>query len=100
MTTSRKADMPILDRFVSVSHAKTHLLDLVRTLEKRQDVVAITRDGTPAAVLLSMEQYEGLIETLELLSDAGARRSLRRSLRQARAGRWVSHSSVFGRESR
>ena len=100
MTTLGKADMPALDRFVSVSHAKTHLLDLVRTLQTRQDVVAITRDGTPAAVLLSMEQYEGLIETLELLSDAGARRSLRRSLRQATAGRWVSHASVFGRESR
>ena len=92
--------MLALDRFVSVSHAKTHLLDLVRTLQTRQDVVAITRDGTPAAVLLSMEQYEGLIETLELLSDAGARRSLRRSLRQATAGRWVSQASVFGRESR
>ena len=92
--------MPALDRFVSVSHAKTHLLDLVRTLQTRQDVVAITRDGTPAAVLLSMEQYEGLIETLELLSYAGARRSLRRSLRQAAAGRWVSNASVFGRESR
>jgi len=82
--------MPALDRFVSVSHAKTHLLDLVRTLQTRQDVVAITRDGAPAAVLLSMEQYEGLIETLELLSDAGARRSLR----QAAAGRWVSHASI------
>ncbi len=92
--------MPALDRFVSVSHAKTHLLDLVRTLQTRQDVVAITRDGAPAAVLLSMEQYEGLIETLELLSDAGARRSLRRSLRQAAPGRWLSHTSVFGRESR
>ena len=92
--------MPVLDRFVSVSHAKTHLLDLVRTLQKRQEVVAITRDGSPAAVLLSMEQYEGLIETLELLSDVGARRSLRRSLRQAAAGRWVSHTSVFGREPR
>ena len=92
--------MPALDRFVPISHAKTHLLDLVRSLQARQDVVAITRDGTPAAVLLSMEQYEGLIETLELLSDAEAWRSLRRSLRQARAGRWVSHAAVFGRESK
>lgn len=92
--------MPVLDRFVSVSHAKAHLLDLVRTLQKQNDVVAITRDGAPAAVLLSMEQYEGLMETLELLSDADARRSLRRSLKQAAAGRWVSQASVFGRELR
>ena len=92
--------MPVLDRFVSVSHAKAHLLDLVRTLQEQQDVIGITRDGTPAAVLISMEQYAGLVETLELLSDAATRRSLRRSLRQATAGRWVSHTAVFGRETR
>lgn len=92
--------MPVLDRFVPVSRAKADLLDLVRTLESRQDVVAITRDGMPAAVLLSVEQYEGLIETLDLLADAKSRRSLRRSLRQAKEGRWVSHAAVFGRGDR
>lgn len=89
--------MPKIDRFVSVTEAKSRLLNLVRDLKTRQEIVAITLDGVPSAVLLSMDQFEGLMETIEILSDQKAMRSLRRSLKQAEAGRWVSHERVFGR---
>ncbi len=90
--------MPHVDKYVSVTEAKNKLLDLIRQLHKRNEVLAITREGVPAAVLLSTEQYDGLVETIELLADQKAMRSLRRSLRQARAGKWVSDRAVFGRE--
>jgi antitoxin YefM len=89
--------MPHVDRFVSVTEAKNRLLDLIRGLKSRQEIVAITRDGVPAAVLLSIDQFEGLMETIEVLSDQQAMRSLRRSLKQAEAGQWVTHEAVFGR---
>jgi antitoxin YefM len=91
--------MPHVDQFVSVTEAKNKLLDLIRNLKARQEIVAITRDGVPAAVLLSMDKYEGLTETIELLSDPGAMRSLRKSLKQAKAGKWVSDEALFGRDS-
>ncbi|HJR77638.1 MAG TPA: type II toxin-antitoxin system Phd/YefM family antitoxin [Nitrospiraceae bacterium] len=90
--------MPQVDQFVSVTEAKNKLLDLIRRLKTRQEVVAITRDGVPAAVLLSMDQFEGLMETLEILSDPKTMRSLRRSVKQAHAGRWLADEAVFGRE--
>ena len=89
--------MPHVDQIVSVTEAKSRLLSLVRDLKAKHEIVAITRDGVPLAVLLSMEQFEGLIETIEILSDQKAMRSLRRSLKQAEAGRWVAHERVFGR---
>ena len=89
--------MAHVDQYVSVTEAKNKLLELIRNLKARQEIVAITRDGVPAAVLLSMDQFEGLTETIELLSDPGAMRSLRRSLKQAKAGRWVSDEALFGR---
>ena len=92
--------MPYIDHYVSVTDAKNHLLDLLRKLKGRQEVLAITRDGVPTAVLLSMEQYNGLMETIELLGDRQAMRSIKRSLKQAAAGRWISHESVFGRNER
>lgn len=52
--------MPHVARFVSVTEAKNRLLDLIRGLKSRQEIVAITRDGVPAAVLLSIDQFEGL----------------------------------------
>ena len=90
--------MPHVDQFVSVTEAKNKLPDLIRRLKTRPEVVAITRDGMPAAVLLSMDQFEGLMETLEILSDPKTMRSLGRSMKQVQDGKWVSHEIVFGRE--
>ena len=92
--------MPHVDQYISVTEAKNRLLDLIRQLKNRHEVLAITRDGIPAAVLLSMEQYDGLMETLEVLADQKAMRSLSRSLKQAQAGQWVSDAAVFGREKK
>jgi antitoxin YefM len=83
---------------LSVAEAKNRLLDLIRGLKSRQEIVAITREGVPAAVLLSIDQFEGLMKTIEILSDRQAMRSFRRSLKQAEAGQWVSHEAVFGRD--
>ena len=88
--------MPQIDRFLSVSEARNKLLDLIRQMKHKQEVVAITRDGVPSAVLLSVDQFEGLMETIEILSDQKSIRALRRSLKQAEKGQWVSHCTVFG----
>lgn len=41
---------------------------------------------------------QGLIETIMILSDPVTAQSLQKSFKQAKAGRWVSHEAVFGRE--
>ena len=91
--------MPHVDRFVSVTEAKNKLRDLIRGMKSRQEIVAITRDGVPSAVLLSMNQFEGLMETIEILSDQKTMQALRRAMKQAKAGKWVSHEAVFSREA-
>ncbi len=46
----------------------------------------ITKRGRPAAVVLGVEDLEGLEETLELLSDARAMRRIRQSQKDVEAG--------------
>lgn len=82
-----------------MSKAKNRLLRLIHELEEHQQAIALTRDGVPAAVLLSMEHFRGLLETIEILADPKALRSLRRSLKQAERGEWLSHREVFDRDS-
>lgn len=89
--------MKEVDRFVPVTKAKARLLDLIRDLQAKDDIVAITKNGVPAAVLVTVERFEGLLETIDVLSDEKGMTSLRRSLRQARTGRWVSDEEVFGK---
>jgi len=90
--------MKQVDQFVSVTEAKNRLLDMIRRLAEKDEILAITRGGVPAAVVLSPERYEGILETIEILSDSQAMKSLRRSLAKARKGRWVSDEEVFGKD--
>ena len=93
-------DITNVEEFIPVSKAKSRLLALIRELDEHQGAVALTRDGVPAAMLLSMDHFMGLMETIEILADSQSMRSLRRSLKQAQRGEWVSHEKVFGRASR
>ncbi len=87
--------MADVDQYISITKAKAQLLEIVRRVQKQPETVAITREGIPAAVLLSMDHFEGLIETLEILSDQKTMRSLRRSMKQAQAANWVTSHGVF-----
>ena len=90
--------MKEVDCFIPITKAKNRLLDLIRDFQAKDDIIAITKNGVPAAVLLSVERFEGLLETIDILSDEKAMTSLRRSLRQTRAGRWFSHEKSFGKK--
>ncbi|MBI2350101.1 MAG: type II toxin-antitoxin system Phd/YefM family antitoxin [Deltaproteobacteria bacterium] len=89
--------MPESYKYVPITKAKNDLLEIVRQVEKEDSTIAVTKNGVPAAVILSMERFEGLLETLDILSDEETVKSLRRSIRQARAGKWVRYEEVFGR---
>ena len=86
-----------ISKYVPISKAKNDLLELIREIEDIDESVAVTKNGIPAAVILSMEKYEGLLETLDILSDEETMKSLRTSIRQARKGKWLRSDKVFAR---
>lgn len=62
--------MQEINDYVPITQAKAKLLDLVRQLQETGDTVAITKNGLPEAVILSMDKYRGLLETISVLADA------------------------------
>jgi antitoxin YefM len=86
-----------ISKYVSITKAKNDLLDLIRQVEKVDESVAVTKNGVPTAVILSMGKYSGLLDTLDILSDEGTAKSLRTSMRQARKGKWLRTDEVFRR---
>jgi antitoxin YefM len=87
--------MQTFQQYVPVSQAKTKLLDLVRRIKDSDDTIAITRNGVPEVVLISMNKFQGLLETLEILSDEKAMKSIRKSAREAAKGMWVDFDQVM-----
>jgi antitoxin YefM len=54
---------------LSLSSVKAHLSELVDRVEDQHDRVVVTRNGKPAAVLVSHDDLESLEETLAIMSD-------------------------------
>ncbi|MEX0833099.1 MAG: type II toxin-antitoxin system Phd/YefM family antitoxin [Actinomycetota bacterium] len=72
---------------VPFTEAKAHLSELVDRVLREQDRIVVTRNGRPAAVLLSPDDLESLEETVEILRDDELMTSLRRSRKEAAAGK-------------
>ena len=80
---------------VTLSDAKTHLPRLLAEVSKLGECFTITRSGRPAGVLLSFEEYEGLIETLEILGDPELSKAIRLGLAEASDHEFISHEELW-----
>ena len=88
--------MQIIQDYIPITKAKSDLLNLIRKLENTDDVFAITKNGSPEAVLISMRKFKDLLETIDILSDEQAMKIIRKSIREASQGKWVGFDEVFG----
>ena len=69
----------------------SQVIDEVASTHER---VTITRNGSPVAVILAVEDYESLMETLEVLSDPQARSEIRRAEAEMQAGESYDEGQV------
>jgi antitoxin YefM len=69
----------LMPETLPLSSVKAHLSELVDRVEDQHDRVVVTRNGKPAAVLVSPEDLESLEETLAILSDPVAMEQIRES---------------------
>jgi antitoxin YefM len=77
--TSAAEHMPLAD-------VKNRLSEVVDRLEREHGRVVITKYGRPAAVVISVEDLEGLEETLDILSDPKLMRRIRKAEAEVDAG--------------
>jgi len=69
-----------------LAEVKARLSSLVDRVAKTDEEILITRNGRPAAVLVSPDEYEGWKETQAIRSDREFMAEIRRGLRQLRKG--------------
>jgi antitoxin YefM len=71
---------------MSLAAVKARFSELVDRVERQQDRVVVTRNGKPAAVLISADDLERLEETLAVMSDRSIAAQIRESQRAVAAG--------------
>lgn len=78
-----------------VTSVKRNLMKLLKKVQEEGEPLVITKDGRAAGVLMSGDDYEGLMETLEILSDKQLIKQLKKADQDFRKGRSYSHEQVF-----
>ena len=79
-----------MSKTIPLAEAKKNLSAIVREVEEKYDRFTITKNGTDKAVILSSEEFEGLMETLDLLSQKEERDAVARAKEQVKAGKTIS----------
>ncbi len=84
--------MQTIDDYVPVTSAKTNLLEFIRQIKDHDRCIGITKNGVPEAVMISMSRFDGLLETIDILSDDAQMQSIRKSINDAQNDRWIEVS--------
>ena len=87
--------MQTIETFVPITQAKAKLLDMVRQLSDTNDTIAITKNGVPEAVMLSMRKFEGFLETIDILADPKIMKQLKGSAKDVKEGRLIDLDEAF-----
>ncbi|MEM7759193.1 MAG: type II toxin-antitoxin system Phd/YefM family antitoxin [Cyanobacteria bacterium P01_A01_bin.40] len=56
-----------MPKYLTIAEAQTQLAELSSQLNEEPAI--ITRDGKPVMITFGMEQFESLMETIEIISD-------------------------------
>lgn len=76
----------VMEDTLPLAEIKARLSEIVDRVEKRHERVTLTRNGRPAAILISPDDLEALEDTLEILSNPDAVRDIEEARREIARG--------------
>jgi antitoxin YefM len=79
---------------IPLAEARAHLSRLVDDAIRTHERVEVTRKGRRAVVLLSAEDYDAIMETLDILGDAEEVRAIAQAQAELRGGESYSRTEV------
>jgi len=81
---------------IPITEARNKFMKLPDQAAKDQ-ILAVTRRNKEVMAVMSWELYEGLVETIEVLSDPELIKQLRAAIEDIKAGRTHSLSETYAR---
>lgn len=75
---------------ITLKELRPELPGVIKDIDSKLDRYIVTKRGKPVAIMISPDDYEGLLETIEILSDKEAVGRIKEAKREIKAGKTVS----------
>lgn len=86
----------LLDKkFLGTDELRRQLTDIVEKLPKEGGEIVVTQHGKPKIILMDVESYLELQETLQDLQTPGFIESVHQAARDVKAGKGISHEQLL-----
>ena len=80
----------------SATEVRNNFFDILDEVKGSGIPYTITKGGVPAAVLMNAEEYEGWMETLEIMKTPELVKGIEEGKKDLREGRYSTFEEVFG----
>lgn len=75
---------------ITLKALRPELPAVIRDIDTKLDRYIVTKRGRPVAVMMGVDDYEGVMETMEILSDKALMKRIKKAQRQIEEGKTVS----------
>ena len=80
----------VMSETLPLAEVKAKLSEMVDRVERQHDRITVTRNGRPAAVLVSPDDLASLEDTLDLLANPTALAEIEQARREAKTGKTLT----------
>lgn len=79
---------------ITLKDLRPELPHVIEEIDMKLDRYIVTKRGKPVAMMMSMDDYESMIETLEILSDKKTIKRIRQAKKEIAKGETVSFEAL------
>lgn len=83
------------ENIIPVTRAKKDLGNILKSMKDQDEMVTITQKDKAVGIIMTPKKYEGLMETMEILSDKKILTELESSRNDFQTGRIYTHEEVW-----
>lgn len=75
---------------ISLKQLRPELPKIIKDIDTKLDRYIVMKRGRPVAVMMSPDDYDGLLETIEILSDRETAKRIRKAKQEIKRGKTIS----------
>lgn len=75
---------------ITLKELRPELPKVIKDIDKKLDRYIITKRGKPVAIVMSVDDYEGFLETIEILSNKKLMRKIKKAKKEVKEGKTIS----------
>ena len=75
---------------ITLKELRPELPEVIKDIDTKLDRYIVTKRGKPIAIMMSPDDYEGLLETVEILSNKETARRIKKAKQEIKEGKTIS----------